>query len=139
MQSQKRLRPQRLIVTSFKQDAVDRFHELIPGIGVAPGIDGVARWFLAGASPGPGVVAFQVPITYRLDAGLIRITTADSVAAAHADGYAWHNWFGDEDADDPPTWEELIDICVDGIMTSRPRKLEKTLKHHPAPDSCPGG
>ena len=53
-----------LIVVSFQQDAVDRFHELAPRIDLAPGIDGAANWLLAGGSPGPGVVAFQVPITF---------------------------------------------------------------------------
>ena len=52
-----------LIVVSFKQEAVDRFHKLVPKIDIAPGIDGFADW-LGGKSPGPGVVAFQVPITY---------------------------------------------------------------------------
>ena len=33
-----------LIVVSFKQQAVDRFHELAPKIDVAPGIDGFASW-----------------------------------------------------------------------------------------------
>ena len=54
----------KLIVVSFQQAAVDRFHELAPRIDLAPGIDGAANWLLAGGSPGPGVVAFQVPITF---------------------------------------------------------------------------
>ena len=44
--------------------AVDRFHELAPRIDLAPGIAGAAAWILGGASPGPGMVAFQVPITF---------------------------------------------------------------------------
>jgi glycerophosphoryl diester phosphodiesterase len=35
-----------LIVTSFNQRALDRFHELAPSVAVAPGVDGIAR-FLA--------------------------------------------------------------------------------------------
>ena len=42
-----------LIVVSFQQPAVDRFHELVPKIGLAPGIGGVANW-LGEMSPGPG-------------------------------------------------------------------------------------
>ena len=38
----------RLIVVSFQQAAVDRFHELAPKIDLAPGIDGAANWLLAG-------------------------------------------------------------------------------------------
>jgi glycerophosphoryl diester phosphodiesterase len=128
-----------LIVTSFRQQAVELFHELVPRIGVAPGIDGFANWFLGNGSPGAGVVVFQVPITFEFGGQLLEITTRDSVARAHQDGYAWHNWFGDADSDAPPTWASLIEYCVNGIMTSRPKKLEKVLDSHPAPASCPGG
>ena len=55
-----------LIVVSFKQQAVDRFHALVPGLPLAPGVDGDAAWMLNNQSPGPGVVAFQVPITYKI-------------------------------------------------------------------------
>ena len=66
----KDVRRRDLIVVSFKQDAVDRFHELVPRIDLAPGIAGFAGW-LGGGSPGPGVVAFQVPITYLFGAELL--------------------------------------------------------------------
>jgi glycerophosphoryl diester phosphodiesterase len=124
-----------LIVVSFKQDAVDRFHELDPKIDTAPGIDGFANW-LTGKSPGDGVVAFQVPITYLFGGSLLDITSADNVAHAHRDGYAWQNWFGDGDPDAPGTWRKLIDMCVDGTMTSHPRAYEKVLRAHKRPQAC---
>jgi glycerophosphoryl diester phosphodiesterase len=124
-----------LIVVSFKQAAVDRFHRLVPKIDLAPGIDGFTAWF-TGKSPGPGVAAFQVPITYELSGTLLDITTAGNVARAHSEGYAWQNWFGDGDADAPATWRKLIDMCVDGTMTSRPRAYEKVLRAHKRPRSC---
>jgi glycerophosphoryl diester phosphodiesterase len=125
-----------LIVVSFRQAAVDRFHELVPRIDVAPGIDGAANWLLTGGSPGPGVVAFQVPITYRFGGSLLEITTADNVARAHRDGYAWQNWFSSEDRDAPATWRRLIDMCVDGTMTSHPTAYEKVLRGHERPAGC---
>ena len=125
-----------LIVVSFKQDAVERFHKLLPRIDVAPGIDGFAAWFLGQGSPGAGVVAFQVPITYVLSGATLNITTADQVSRAHSEGYAWHNWFGDGDPDTPATWRKLIDMCVDGTMTSHPRAFEKVLRAHKRPASC---
>jgi glycerophosphoryl diester phosphodiesterase len=124
-----------LIVVSFKQEAVDRFHQLLPRVDVAPGISGFATW-LGGSSPGPGVVAFQVPITYVFGGTLLDITTPEAVARAHSDGYAWQNWFGNGDPDAPATWRELIDMCVDGTMTSHPRAYEKTLRGHKRPASC---
>jgi glycerophosphoryl diester phosphodiesterase len=125
-----------LIVVSFQQAAVDRFHELLPRIDLAPGIDGAAAWLISGDSPGPGVVAFQVPITFQFGGSLLNITTADNVARAHRDGYAWQNWFSNDDRDAPATWRRLIDMCVDGTMTSRPTAYEKVLRGHARPTAC---
>jgi glycerophosphoryl diester phosphodiesterase len=124
-----------LIVVSFRQSAVERFHSLVPAIDVAPGTDGVVSWLGMG-SPGAGVVAFQVPITFQAGDVLIEVTSAANVARAHAEGYAWQNWFGGEDRDDPATWRRLIDLCVDGTMTSRPRAYERVLRAHARPASC---
>jgi len=131
----KHTRRRDLIVVSFKQEAVERFHKLAPRIDTAPGIGGFADW-LTGKSPGAGVVAFQVPITYAFGSTLLDITTAESVARAHTEGYAWQNWFGDGDPDAPATWRKLIDMCVDGTMTSHPRAYEKVLRAHKRPSRC---
>jgi glycerophosphoryl diester phosphodiesterase len=125
-----------LIVVSFQQAAVDRFHELVPGIDLAPGIAGASNWLLAGGSPGPGVVAFQVPITFQNGDTVLQVTTAQNVAHAHSEGYAWQNWFSNDDRDAPATWRSLIDMCVDGTMTSRPVAYELVLRRHPRPAAC---
>ncbi|MBJ7521397.1 MAG: hypothetical protein JHC84_16980 [Solirubrobacteraceae bacterium] len=124
-----------LIVVSFKQQAVDRFHQLAPNIPVAPGVDGSAAFLLGGGSPGPGVVAFQLPITYELDGAKLDVTTEANVAKAHAAGYAWHTWLSD-DGETPATWTKLLDWCVDGVMTAQPRAFERVLKRHPPPAAC---
>jgi glycerophosphoryl diester phosphodiesterase len=123
-----------LIVVSFKQAAVDRFHALAPEIPVAPGIDGAIAWY-GGGSPGDGVVAFQLPITYVLGGQEIDVTTAENVARAHREGFAWHTWLSD-DGESPATWRNLIDWCVDGVMTARPVAFERVLRGHPAPEAC---
>ena len=46
-----------LIVVSFKQEAVDRFHQLVPALPLAPGIGGAANWLLNGGSPGAGLLS----------------------------------------------------------------------------------
>jgi glycerophosphoryl diester phosphodiesterase len=125
-----------LIVVSFQQAAVDRFHELAPRIDLAPGTAGAAAWILGGASPGPGVVAFQVPITYVVGGMLVEVTTKENVARAHSQGYAWQNWFGGDDRDHPSSWRRLVDMCVDGIMTSRPAALERVLRKKRVPADC---
>ena len=125
-----------LIVVSFRQEAVDRFHELVPKIDLAPGIAGASNWILAGSSPGPGVVAFQVPITFDVGGTLLQVTTAENVARAHGEGYAWQNWFSGDDRDAPDTWPRLVEMCVDGIMTARPRALERVLDRTERPAGC---
>ena len=129
-------RHKKLIVVSFRQEAVDRFRELAPAIDLAPGITGAANYLQSGGSPGAGVVAFQVPITFQFGGSTLDITTAENVARAHRDGYAWQNWFSNEDRDAPATWRRLIDMCVDGTMTSRPRAYERVLRRHPRPGAC---
>jgi glycerophosphoryl diester phosphodiesterase len=124
-----------LIVVSFKQEAVDRFHQLAPKIPLAPGIGGASDWLLGGTSPGEGVVAFQLPITFAFGGQTLDITTADNVAHAHRDGYAWHTWLSD-DGESLATWTKLIDWCVDGVMTARPVAFEKLLKSHRRPAGC---
>jgi glycerophosphoryl diester phosphodiesterase len=125
-----------LIVVSFQQPAVDRFHELAPRIGVAPGIAGVAGWVLDGTAPPPGTVAFQIPITFKFGSTIFDVTTAENVERAHGEGYAVHTWFSGDDVDGPETWPMLVDRCTDGIMTSHPVQLERTLKSQRAPAAC---
>jgi glycerophosphoryl diester phosphodiesterase len=127
-----------LIVVSFKQEAVNRFHALAPKIPLAPGIGGTADWLLGNKSPGENVVAFQLPITYVLNGTTLNITTAANVAHAHQDGFAWHTWLSN-DGESPATWTKLIDWCVDGVMTARPVAFEKLLKAHKRPASCAKG
>jgi glycerophosphoryl diester phosphodiesterase len=124
-----------VIVVSFKQEAVNRFHELAPALPLAPGIGGTADWLLGGKGPGDGVVAFQLPITYQLGGQTLHITTPDNVARAHRDGYAWHTWLSN-DGESPATWRSLIDWCVDGVMTARPVAFEHLLRTHARPAAC---
>jgi glycerophosphoryl diester phosphodiesterase len=116
-----------VIVVSFKQEAVDLFHQLVPAVPVAPGITGAANWLLGGKSPGDGVVAFQLPITYQLNGQTLQITTADNVARAHREGYAWHTWLSD-DGESRAIWTRLLDMGVDGVMTAKPKAFAKLLR-----------
>jgi glycerophosphoryl diester phosphodiesterase len=115
-----------LIVVSFKQEAVDRFHQLLPALPVAPGIGGAANWLLGGKSPGDGVVAFQLSITYKLGDQTLQITTKDNVARAHSEGYAWHTWLSD-DGESATIWGSLLDMGVDGVMTAKPKAFAALL------------
>ncbi|MET0816931.1 MAG: glycerophosphodiester phosphodiesterase, partial [Solirubrobacteraceae bacterium] len=116
-----------LIVVSFNQAAVDRFHELVPGIPVAPGFAGIAGFLLGGQSPGAGVVALQIPITTELSGQALQVTTPESVLRMHRAGYAVHVWLSDDD-ENARVYDRLLDMCVDGIMAARPRALERRLR-----------
>jgi len=125
-----------LIVASFQQPALDRFRELVPGIGNSPGVAGVAGWVLDGSPAPKGTVAFQIPITFKLGDTVYDVTTAANVTRAHGEKYAVHTWFGDLDVDGAENWRKLVDWCVDGIMTSHPVQLERTLRSHRPPAAC---
>ena len=125
-----------IIVVSFPQEAVDRFHELAPRIPVAPGVGGSADYLLGGKRPGPGTVAFQLPITYMFGGSKVDVTTKDNVARAHRDGLAWHTWLS-VDPDTPASWRKLIDWCVDGVMAARPVAFERLLEQRKRPAACP--
>ena len=116
-----------LIVVSFNQDAVDRFHAQVPQVDVAPGINGIAAFLLAGASPGAGVVALQIPITFETSGQTLTVTTPDTVLQSHQAGYAVHVWLSN-DEENAKVYKQLLGMCVDGIMAAKPRLLEKTLR-----------
>jgi len=125
-----------LIVTSFHQKAVVRYHELDPQRSLAPGVEGAEAFLLAGTSPGEGVQTFDLPVTYELNGQIIQVAAKDFIDKAHAAGFAWHTWFDDRDPDTPAEWGKLIDLCVDGVMTPKPVAFAKFAKTHPRPASC---
>ena len=110
-----------VIVVSFNDLAVDRFHSLAPRIDIAPGPAGVAR-FMAGLSPGDGVVALQVPPQL----GGAPVATPEFIRDAHARGYAVHVWpsGGEDDA----FYNSYLDMCADGLMPSAPAAFESVLQ-----------
>jgi len=116
-----------LIVVSFNQDAVDRFHAQVPQVDVAPGINGIAAFLLADQSPGAGTVALQIPITFETGGQTLTVTTPDSVFKSHKSGYAVHVWLSN-DEENAKVYKQLLGMCVDGIMAAKPKLLEKTLR-----------
>lgn len=125
-----------LIVVSFKQAAVNRFHEIAPQISLAPGLDGTADFLLKGVAPTPGTVALQVPMTTMYGGSRVTVAAEPFVKAAHDAGLAWHSWFDNADVDGPSGWKRLVELCADGIMTSQPKALQKFLKKNKPPAAC---
>jgi glycerophosphoryl diester phosphodiesterase len=119
-------RPERardVIVVSFNDAALARFRELAPAFSIAPGLGSVAGYFLTSAPPPPGTVAIQIPVQFEG----IRVATPEFVRRAHADGYAVHV-FPDHDEESDALYEQLLGICVDGIMTAYPTRYESFLQ-----------
>jgi glycerophosphoryl diester phosphodiesterase len=111
-----------IIVASFNDAALDRFHAQAPQIGMAPATEDVALFKLNSTPLPPGMVAFQVPITF----GGIQVTDADFVQRAHAQNYAVHVWLSN-DGESEEIYSRLLDWNVDGIMAGQPGRLEQVL------------
>jgi glycerophosphoryl diester phosphodiesterase len=124
-----------IIVVSFNQNVVDRFHQLAPGVPLAPGVGGGARFLLQNESPGEGVVAFQIPITFDLGGQRLVVATPENVKRAHEAGYAVHVWLSN-DTEDVPTYRRLLNMCVDAVMAAKPGLFERELRRLKGQDPC---
>jgi glycerophosphoryl diester phosphodiesterase len=112
-------RTEGVIVASFNDAALERFHELAPQVDLAPGVTGVGAYKFGNVPPPDGTVAFQVPIEFNG----VPVTDREFVERAHGDGYAVHVWT----INDEETMRQLLDWNVDGIMTAEPIRLERVL------------
>lgn len=112
-------RTEGIMVASFNDVALARFHQLAPEIDLAPAIVSVAAYKLLGMPPPAGTKAFQVPIDFEG----ITVTDQEFVNRAHADGYGVHVWT--VNAEDEIRM--LLGYGVDGIMTAEPARLERVL------------
>jgi glycerophosphoryl diester phosphodiesterase len=115
----------RVIVVSFAESSIERFHLQAPDYDIATGTEFTAQFWATSQGGLPGVgdgrhAAVQPPEAF---AG-ITVLTEDFVRDAHANGLAVHPWT----IDDPATMEKLLDWGVDGIMTDRPSTLEAVLE-----------
>jgi glycerophosphoryl diester phosphodiesterase len=112
-------RSEGIIVASFNDAALARFHQLAPQIDLAPAVAATGAYKLGGVRPPEGTVAFQVPIEF----GGVTVVDEAFVERAHADGYAVHVWTINEESE----MRQLLDWGVDGIMTAEPIRLERVL------------
>jgi glycerophosphoryl diester phosphodiesterase len=124
-----------VIVVSFNQNVVDRFHELLPTAPLAPGVGGGARFLLENKSPGEGVVAFQIPITFDFGGQKLVVATPANVQRAHEAGYAVHVWLSN-DTEDVATYRRLLAMCVDAVMAAKPSLFERELRRLRGQDPC---
>ena len=112
-----------LIVVSFHDEAVDRFHQLAPRVPIAPGLAKTGAYIQTGAPPGDGYVALQVPPRF---AG-ITVMTPEFVERAHRDGYAVHTWIDSSD-ENAAFYDQMFAMCADAIMTAYSDRLEGAMR-----------
>ena len=112
-----------LIVVSFHDEAIDRFHQLAPRIPLAPGLAKVAAYFQTGAPLGDQYVALQVPPSFQG----IQVMSPEFVQRAHGDGYAVHVWIDDSEENDA-FYRDIFGMCADAIMTAYPERLEGAMR-----------
>ena len=112
-----------VIVVSFHDEAIDRFHMLAPQIPLAPGLAKTAAYVQGGALAGDGYVALQVPPEFSG----IQVMTPEFVKRAHDDGYAVHTWIDSSD-ENAAFYDELVGMCADAIMTAYSDRLESVLR-----------
>ena len=118
-----------VIVVSFAETSIERFHLQAPDYDIATGTEFTAQFWATSQGELPGVTdgrhaAVQPPETFSG----ITVLTEDFVADAHANGLAVHPWT----INDGATMEKLLDWGVDGIMTDRPSLLESILQRRAA-------
>jgi glycerophosphoryl diester phosphodiesterase len=108
-----------IIVASFNDAALERFHELAPQIDLAPALAATGAYKLGDVPPPEGTVAFQVPIEFSG----VTVVDQEFVDRAHGDGFAVHVWTINEESE----MRQLLAWGVDGIMTAEPIRLERVL------------
>jgi glycerophosphoryl diester phosphodiesterase len=114
----------RVLVASFKTEAMDEFRRVCPQIATSAVEDEVRLFFILntiflGGAYSPIETAMQVPET----SGSLHVLTPGFIATAHRRGMQVHVWTVNEEAD----MQRMIDLGVDGIITDRPDRLMKLL------------
>jgi glycerophosphoryl diester phosphodiesterase len=124
-----------VIVVSFAQEPVADFHAQAPSVHLAPAVADVVS-FITGNPLDPDVVAFQIPPLYN---GLPAAQILVKEQAVQSQGYAVHIWTNSDYDETFPGYKDMVDLGVDGIMTSSPRNLNNFLCQEgiPHPDGSP--
>jgi glycerophosphoryl diester phosphodiesterase len=112
-----------VIVVSFHDEALERFHQLAPRIPLAPGLGKTAAYVQSGALLGDGYVALQVPPNFQG----VTVMTPAFVERAHRDGYAVHTWIDSSD-ENAAFYDQMFGMCADAIMTAYSDRLEGVMR-----------
>ena len=101
------------------------FAQLAPRINRAPSLPSLSGYAFQSQPLVPDPVAFQVPPLY----GGVRAPELllGSAFNAHQNGYAVHVWTDGDEDETFESYNRLVSIGADGIMTTSPRYLNQFL------------
>lgn len=143
-------RSEDVIIASFFQGAMEKFHELAPGHKALSASEEALLGYISGSPVTPTPVAAQPPDLYGVGSNPLRTVPALIEHTEH-DGYALHVWGSGKDPaeDTPPFYRRLIEEGADGFFTQVPSQLHQFLCEEgiPRPDGsarcasqeCPAG
>lgn len=139
-----------VIVVSFEQSAIDRFHASSPDTPLAAGTTAAASFLLLGVPLPPGTAALQLPYELTTDSiglhlGLdlpIRLAEDWVTTKSHNAGVAVHYW---EVPENQEAYDRVFGVCGDAVMTTDPARFEAALEQSGRPrvggqggtDACP--
>ena len=114
-----------VIVASFLDVAIERFHERAPLVHTSLATMTtmkVWQWVNFGGDP-PTLLQSQVALQVPVETHGITVVNRAFVDAAHEIGLAVHVWT----IDDEPTMQAMVALGVDGIITNLPTTLAAVL------------
>jgi glycerophosphoryl diester phosphodiesterase len=122
--NKKRYASRDLIVVSFAQEPIEEFHALAPHVDLAASEPALVGWALFDQPLEPDAVAFQVPPFFAgIDAPAFLLNNK----RAHEQGYAVHVWTNGPADETRESYGRLIELGVDGIISSHPGRLHEFL------------
>ena len=132
---------QDIIVVSFEQSAIDRFHAQSPNTPLAAGTTAAAEFLLLDQPLPPGTAALQLPYEFSPDSVGIHLGLPLEVSLAedwvttksHNAGVAVHYW---EVPENQEAYDKVLGVCGDGIMTTQPARFEAALEQSGRPGSA---
>jgi glycerophosphoryl diester phosphodiesterase len=117
-----------VIVASFFQGALERFHELAPGHHALSGSEEATTSYAFGYPLAPTPAAVQPPDLFNLNGNDVR-TVPILKPYTDYDGFAIHVWGSDKDPaqETDAFYAKLIDEGADGFFTQQPSRLHQYL------------
>jgi len=126
-----------VIIASFFQGAMEKFHELLPSHRALSVSQAELIGYAGGDPITPAPVALQPPDQFSLPPVVETVQLLKP--KAEADGYAIHVWPANGSPDAPATWQKVMDQGADGFFTDKPGALHEYLCETgvPRPDGSP--